>query len=215
MSFMATAVIGGAVIGAGASMYASSNAADAAETQADAQLEAAQLEAGYQQQALDYMKEQEELPTQFREGALTQLGGLYGLEGGAGSQQGLINQARQSPLYSSMLKEGQDAVLRNASATGGLRSGNVQSALADSSTNALLTAYDQQLQGLQGMAGLPSNVNSIAQQTSNIGSTYAQGIQGAGLATSQGQVASGQALQSGAQGIGDSLMMYGLMKGGI
>lgn len=148
----------------------------------DASLQASKTQAKYQQQALDYLKEREALPQQFREGALAQLGGLYGLEGGEGGQQALIDQARSSPLYGAILG-GQDAaeeaVLRNASATGGLRSGNVQSALADQAqqlhNQALLESYNQQLSGLQGLAALPSNAGAIAAQTSGIGQTLGQG----------------------------------------
>jgi len=51
---------------------------------------------------------------------------------------------------------------------------------------------------------------------SSIGATQGRGLAGAGLATSQGQVASGQALQQGVQGFGDSLLAYAMMKqGGI
>ena len=59
------------------------------------------------------------------------------------------------------------------------RSGNLSSDLAEFGTdlknNALLTAYNQELQGLQGLASLPSNAAMIAQGTAGIGQTLAQG----------------------------------------
>lgn len=142
---------------------------------ADAAIDSANISAAAQREALEYLKEREAIPQQFREGALTQLGGLYGLDGGEGSQQFLIDQARASPYYTSMLNEGEDAVLRNAAMTGGFRSGNVQDELADNSQRVLADAYQQQLSGLTGLANLPSNANQIAQQTSGIGATYAAG----------------------------------------
>jgi hypothetical protein len=168
---------------------------DPGEAAAQGALQAAQIQAGYQKQALDYLKEREELPQQFREGALTGLAGIYGLEGGQGSQQEMIDRALASPLYGEIMggrQAGEDAILRNASATGRLRSGNVQSNLYDYNVQlenqALLQSYNQQMQGLQGMAGLQSNANQIAQQTGAIGQTYAQG-----------HSAYGQALETGKQ----------------
>lgn len=49
---------------------------------AGAARDAAGIQAQYQREALDYLKEREAIPQQFREGALTTLAGLYGLPGG-------------------------------------------------------------------------------------------------------------------------------------
>lgn len=152
---------------------------------------ATETQVGFQREALDYLKEREALPQQFREGALTRLGGLYGLEGGEGSQQQLIDQAKASPLYQSLIggrEAGEESIARHASMTGGLRSGGTTADLAEYNTNlentALLTSYNQQLQGLQGLASLPSNVNQIAGATAGIGQTMAQGQ----IAGSQAQI---------------------------
>lgn len=161
---------------------------------ADASRDAANTQAQAQREALEYLKEREAIPQQFREGALTQLGGLYGLEGGEGSQQALIDAARNSPLYGAImgtLDSSEEAIMRQASATGGLRSGNVQNALAKNAqqleNQALLESYSQQLSGLQGLAGLPSNASQIASQTAGIGQTLAQGQIGAAQAQQAGQ----------------------------
>jgi hypothetical protein len=142
----------------------------------------AQTAASYEQQALDYLKESDALPKQFREGALKGLGGVYGLEGGTGSQQEMIDRALQSPLYGALMggqKAGEESILRNASATGGLRSGNVQANMYDYNTQlanqALLQSYNEQMQGLQGLSGLSSNANAIANRTSKIGETISAG----------------------------------------
>mgnify|MGYP003651778690 CR=1 FL=1 len=141
----------------------------------DPSRDAADTQAAYQRDALGYLKEREALPQQFREGALQQLGGLYGLEGGTGSQQQFIDQAKQSPLYESLLRSGDDAALRNRSMTGGLRSGGAIADTQEAQDRALLTSYNQQLQGIQGLANLPSNANQIAAGTAGIGQTMAQG----------------------------------------
>lgn len=62
---------------------------------ASAARDAANIQAQYQREALDYLKEREALPQQYREGALNILGGLYGL-GGAPSA-GVSPAAAQVP----------------------------------------------------------------------------------------------------------------------
>lgn len=190
----------GGVLGFGAGADAADAAQDAANTQA-----------AYQREALDYLKQTEKLPQQFREGALTNLAGLYGLEGGEGSQEDLIQRAIQSPLYQKLIggrQAGEDAILRNYAATGGLRSGNVNDSLFTYDTqlqnDALLQSYNNQLQGLQGLAQLPSNANAIAQQTSGIGTTLGQG-----------QVAAAQAKQTGNQNLFNNLLGLGSAAVGI
>lgn len=181
---------------------------------ADAPKEAAEIQAKYQREALDYLKEREAIPQQFREGALTQLGGLYGLEGGEGDQQALIEQAIASPLYQAMMggqKMGEEAIMRHAGMTGGLRSGDVQGAMYDYNTQlqnqALLQSYNQQLQGLQGLAGLPSNVSQIAAQTGAIGQTLAQGD----IASAQAQQMQKQQSAGNIMGLGQlGLAAYGM-----
>jgi hypothetical protein len=148
-----------------------------------ASIQAANIQAKSEKAALKYMKEREAIPQQFREGALKQLGGLYGLEGGEGDQLGFIDQARQSPLYEAILggrEQGEEAIARNMAMTGKLRSGNIKSAFYDYNTQlsnrALLESYNQRLGGLQGLAQLPSNVNAIAGGIAGVGRTQAQGI---------------------------------------
>ncbi|HUV84608.1 MAG TPA: hypothetical protein VMV86_02815 [Methanosarcinales archaeon] len=191
MSFVAAAITSVATIGA--AIYTSNAAKDAAETAADAAIQAAGVQTDYQEKALDYLKEREAIPQFLREGALLGLGGVYGIPGGVGSQQDLIDRATASPLYSNIMsgkEAGEESILRNASATGGLRSGDVNANMYDYNVqlqnNALLESYNQQLMGLQGLGGLPSNAGQIAGQISGIGRTQAQGITAGAQATQQG-----------------------------
>lgn len=168
---------------------------------ADASTEAANISAGSQEKQLEYLKEINKLPQQYKEAALTKLAGLYGIDGASGQQE-LIDQAKSSPLYNEImggLKQGEDAILRNASATGMLRSGNTQDALADYSirlnNQALLTAYNDRLGGLNRLAGLQTNENAIGQTMANIGGTQAAGV-----------IASGQAMQSAYNNVGNTLL---------
>lgn len=141
---------------------------------------AAGVQAGYQQEALAYLKEREKIPQALREGALTGLGGEYGLtigsDGKAVMSGSVLDRAKASPFYTEAVRIGEDSVLRNASATGGLRSGTASENLANVNQQALLQSYQTQLQGLQWLGSLASNANNIAGMTQGIGQTYAQGI---------------------------------------
>lgn len=163
-----------------------------------ASLVGAQMQAGAQRESLEYLKGVEELPQMFREGALTRLAGMYGLEGGEGApmadQEMLLERAQTSPFYTAMLEGGEEAVLRSAAATGGLRSGGTISDLKDVQNEALLASYNQQISdearqiaGLEGLAGLQSYAPQIAQQTANIGATLGQGTTAAAQAKIAGQ----------------------------
>lgn len=222
MSWVATAIVGTGLVSAGVSYFsgqkASDDAKDAAKTASKTSMSAAEIEAQSQREALDYFKEREAIPQQFRDEALANLGGLYGLEGGEGSQQELIDQAIGSPLYQSIMSGGQfgeEAIMRNAGMTGGLRSGNVQGNMYDYNVRlqnrALLESYNQQLQGLTGLAGIPSNASQVAEMMSGIGTTQAGGVYDAGMAESLGQVASGQAKQAGTQNAMNNLLGFGGM----
>jgi hypothetical protein len=185
---------------------------------ADASIRGSEIAAEAQREALDYLKETERRPQFYREGALDQLGSLYGLsappsnqpEGGpidgeyipanpstgnADFLQGILD----DPFYEMMLERGEEGVLRNASVTGGLRSGNVQDGLYRANQDVLKELYDERISGLLGLAGLPSNANQIAQTTAGIGQTLGQGVIGAGQAR---QDAFGQILQAGASAAG-------------
>jgi len=182
MSAMITAVVGSAVIGAGASIYAGNKASSAAKS-------AAKTQAASQTEALNYLKEVEALPRELREGALKKLGGLYGLEGGEGNQADLIKMAEESPLYKSLMGSkmaGEESILRNQTMTGGLRSGNTQDALYRYNTeydaSALLESFNEQKAGLAGLSGLPSYATEIAGITTGVGQTQAAGITAAATA---------------------------------
>ena len=98
----------------------------------------------------------------------------------------MIQRAQASPFYQQAVQTGEEAVLRGAAATGGLRSGTASENLATVNQNALLNAYNQQLQGLQGFAQLPSNANQIAGGMAGIGQTMGQGITAQGQAQQAG-----------------------------
>ena len=179
---------------------------DSGKRAARAATKGSQLQAQSQREALEYLKETEAIPQAFREGALKRLGGIYGMEGGEGSQQEMIDQAKASPLYTSLLEGGEDAALRNRSMTGGMRSGGAISDVKDVQNQALLTSYNDQMSGLRGLSGLPSLAPMIANQTSSIGTTLGQGH----VAAAQARVAGDQASANNMMGLGQlGIAAYG------
>lgn len=183
-------------------MGSASGASDSAE-------EAAQVQAQSQREALDYLKQTEQLPQALRESALRGLGSEYGMNVDANGNvtsdgSSIMDRAQASPFYQTAVKQGEQSVLRNASATGGLRSGSTSENLAQVNQNALLSSYANQLSGLQGMAQLPSNANNIAGTMSGIGQTLGQGIVGG----AQSAAAQQQANVNNAMGAG-ALAMQG------
>ena len=149
-----------------------------------------------------------------RDKFLPQLADIYG--GGQG-QQNLIDSAMQSPLYKQLIGniEGgtgfaEEAMLRNRSATGGLRSGGSIEDMArlqfeqQNQKNAALTqTYGGQLQGIQGLAGIPLNTNAIGAATAAPFQTQALGVQGAGQARADAQ----QGWLNAAMGAGGAALM--------
>ncbi len=77
------------------------------------------------------------------------LSGLLGPE----AQQAAISALEQSPEMAAFTRQGEEAILQRASATGGLRGGNVQAALAQFRPQVLSGLIERQLGRLGGFAG--------------------------------------------------------------
>lgn len=95
-------------------------------------------------------------------------------------------------MLASVIRNGEEALLANASATGGLRGGNMQRGLADFRSDAFADQLNQQIARLAGLAGLgqgaTDSVSSFgANASNNISNTLGQ----------QGQVRAGGLLTRG------------------
>jgi len=168
---------------------------------------AAELTAEGQRESLDYLKEVEALPLEMRNRFLPQYADI--ISGGPGQQQA-IDTAKASPLYQAIMGGqgiGEEAIMRNAGMTGGLRSGNVSGDLTDYgsqlSNNALLESYNQQLQGIQGLANIGLNTNAIAGATAAPSATIGQGI----VAGAQAKQDANQSLTNNVFGLGGAALM--------
>jgi hypothetical protein len=177
-------VAGGAALGAGSSLYSGSKGAKAAKGAARAQTSATENAIDVQEQSLQaiyrllnpYMQASSPDITkpyiQAGEQALQGAQGLIGLRG-AGEQQAAINQIQQSAQFQELARQGEQGILQNASATGGLRGGNTQAALAQfrpALLNQLIESQYGKLAGLTSMGG------SAAQNLLNMGQQSASGI---------------------------------------
>ena len=126
-------------------------------------------------------------------GALSQQQALIGLQG-AEAQQQAMQGFEQSPLFQSLTQQGENAILQSASATGGLRGGNVQAALAQFRPQMLNQLIEQQygrLGGLTtvGQASAAGQASSGMQSASNISNLLAnQGAALAGVQLARGNV---------------------------
>lgn len=190
-------------------------------TGSNQQIEAAQAAAGTQaassQSAIDEQRRQFDAIVkmmspylQAGSSAIGQQQNLLGLSG-TSNQQSAINQLQQSPFFQAQLQQGQNAMLQNASATGGLRGGNVQAAMGMLAPQLLNQTYQQQLANLGGLSNLgqaSAGLQASAGQASaaNIGNLLGQ--QGSALAG--GQIAGGSNQR---QLFSDILSLAGTAKG--
>ena len=141
MSWVAAAVAGGTIVGG----YLSSNAQKgAAEDAANAQSQASQAGIDEQRRQFDQVQQLLAPFVNAGTGALGAQQNLLGLNGN-GAQQDAISTIQRSPQFTALQKQGEDAILANASATGGLRGGNVQGALGQFSPALLSQLIQQQL----------------------------------------------------------------------
>lgn len=121
---------------------------------------------------------------------------LLGLRGD-GAQRGILSSLQSSPAYTSALQTGENRILQNASATGGLRGGNTQAALAQFAPALLSQTINDQFSRLGGLTSLGQNAaagvgnagmatgNSISNLLQQQGAAQAGGVLARGNADAQ------------------------------
>lgn len=171
MSAVAAAVIGSAVIGGAVSMSAASKAGKA-------QVQAADRSAEEQRAAREEMRTLLNPYVSAGTPALQAQMAALGLSGPE-AQQAYVTQQEQSPFFQSLAQQGEEAILQNASATGGLRGGNVQGALAQFRPALLNQFLEQQYTRLGdltkvGQASAAGVGASGITSATNIGQAYTQ-----------------------------------------
>lgn len=170
-----TAIVGATVA---ASAYSAKKSGDAAKDAADAQSESSEKGVAEQRRQYDEMVKLLSPYVQAGTGALKGQQDILGLSG-AEAQRAAISGIESSPYFQSTAKQGESAILQNASATGGLRGGNTQGALAQFRPQLLNQLVQQQYQNLGGLTSLGQNSaaqqgNAGMQSASNIGNLLSQ-----------------------------------------
>jgi hypothetical protein len=193
------ALLGGSLLSAGVQSSAARRGAAAQTASAQAGIEE-------QRRQFDAVRE---LLAPFVTGGTTAFGQQMALTGAAGAdaQRAALQAIEQGPEFAALAQQGENAILQSAAATGGLRGGNVQGALAQFRPQILSGLIEQQYSRLGGLASAGQNaaagVGTAGMQTGqNISSLLAQ----------QGAARAGSALASG-QAFGDLLGSAGMAIG--
>lgn len=128
---------------------------------------------------------------------------------GEEAQQAAISKIADSPLLKELMAQGEQAMLQQASATGGLRGGNIQGALAQYRPQMLQQAIDEQYARLGNLSG--SGLTAI-QQLPNISNVGSMPQSGAGEYLSRmGDISAAQQIASGKS----SADLYGDIASGL
>ncbi|CAB4139683.1 hypothetical protein UFOVP352_15 [uncultured Caudovirales phage] len=207
----ATALIGGTSIISGIM------GADAAESASNAQSASAAQGIAEQRRQFDEMKK---TLAPYVNAGVTSLGNLskysdIGMPAfekqkaligllGPQAQQASISEIENSPMMQSMIQQGENSMLQNASATGGLRGGNLQAALSQYRPQILSQLINDQYTKLGGLAGVglstEQNIAKLGQGSAanqaagalNTGSEIARLLEQQGSAQAGGEMAQGR-----------------------
>lgn len=185
MSWVAAAIVGGTVV-SGVVQSKSASKAASAQTQS--------AEAGIAEQRRQFDEVRQLLQPYVETGtsALGQQAALIGV-GGEDAQRAAIQAIEQGPEFQALTRQGEEAILQQAAATGGLRGGNIQAALAQFRPQVLSGLIEQQYGRLGGLAQMgqasAAGVGTAGMQTgTNISNLMQQqGAAQAGAALAQGQ----------------------------
>lgn len=255
-ALIAGAIVGGATIVS--SIISANSANQAAETQTEAAGHAADVQsyaamAGIDETRRQFDAMQEIMAPYVQQGtaalgrldqyenagsdALKQQRALMGLDGYEAQQRALAGISGGAEM-AALTQQGENAILQQGSATGGLRGGNVQGALSTFRPQVLSDLINQQYGRLGGLvnmgqatttnraalgqasaagvgaAGMQSGAQ-VAGLLGQQGQALANGIIGAGQATAGGQLATGQAAAAPFNTAAQLAGLYGLNKLGV
>jgi len=171
--------------------------------QGEAAKDAASTQAGASQAGIEEQRRQFDVVQKLLEPYVTggteafkQQQALVGVQGPE-AQRAAISAIEQGPAFQALTEQGENALLQRASATGGLRGGNVQAALAQFRPQILSQLIEQQYGQLGGLAKFgqasAAGTGAAAQET---GANVAQLLAAQGAATAGGQMAAGKAFAS-------------------
>lgn len=195
---------------AGATVYAANKSAGAASDASQTQANSAQAGIDATNQRFEQIQKLLSPYVTAGNGALTAQQDLLGLNG-APAQQTAVNNIESMPYFQGLVKQGENGILANASATGGLRGGNVQAALGQFRPQLLASLIQQQFSNLGGISQLgQASAAGVGSAELATGSNVAQLLGQQGAALAGGDIASGRA----AMGVPNALLGgLGVFKG--
>lgn len=197
MSFVGKAI--GSVVGG---ITGAKQAGKAAEAAAATQAAAAQAGIDEQKRQFDKLVELMSPYVTAGTGAMAEQQALIGLKGQE-AQAAAVAQQEQSPIFQALTQQGENAILQNASATGGLRGGNVQAALSQFRPQILNSLIEQQYNRLGGFTKLgQASAAGQAEQGMASADSISNLLANQGAATAGGQIAKGNVVR---QSFGDLL----------
>lgn len=189
---MSVWMAGAAVVSVAGGIYSANKSASAAKDAANQQTASADKGIAEERYRFDEIQKMLSPYVQAGQPALSAQQDLLGLNG-KDKQGQAVGNIQNSPMFGQIAQQGEDAILQQAAATGGLRGGNTQGALAQFRPQLLQQMIDQQYQRLGGMTQLgqasAAGVGAAGQQAgTNISNLYQQqGAAGAGAAIAQGK----------------------------
>lgn len=199
MSGIATAIIGGAVVGGVAQNMAADKAAEATGEATDKSIE-------FQERALETLREDLAPYTQLGVDVIPEIRALVGI-GDEEAAASAIERIEAGPEFQERVRLGEEAILQSAAATGGLRGGDVQRSLAQFRPQVLSDMMNQRFSQLGGLAQLGQASAAGAGATGvQVGQNIGQQL------IQQGRLA-GQAKLAGGQAIGDIAGSFGVVAG--
>lgn len=209
---VAAAVVGSAVVGG----IMSSNAqADAADSAANAQTNASNASIAEQRYQFDQLQKLLKPYSDAGLKSLTAQQDMIGLNGND-AQQKALDALQNSSQFNGLVKQGENAILQNASATGGLRGGNTQAALAQFRPQMLSQLINDQYTKLGGITSLGQNAaagqGNAGMQSANAISNL---LQQSGAAQAGAALAAGKAQAQTWNTLGNSVGMYYGLTGGF
>ena len=200
-----SAAITAAVIGIAGTAWAANEAGDAAQDAAGVQRGAADASTAEFRRQFDYVQQLMQPYVQAGNAALTQqqaLAGLLGPEQQRAAMQGI----EQDPMFQARVQQGENALLQNASATGGLRGGNTQAALAQFRPSMLGQAIQERMAALAGLSANGQNAAAgLGGQAMGMAGQIGNNMTQAGAAQAGAYIAQGQAQQQLIGGVSGAL----------
>ena len=208
MTFGLSAAALSAVAVGGATLVSGYMQGQAAEEAANIQAGSAQTGIAEQRRQFEAMQKLLQPYTEAGKPALEAQQALIGLQGPE-AERAAIERIRGGETFKALSQQGENALLQQASATGGLRGGNIQGALAQFRPQLLSSLIEQQYGRLGGMATLgqqsAAGVGGAGMQT---GTNIANLLGQQGAAQAGGELAQGRAFASIPSAISGGLGIY-------